>query len=140
MAYVSQELKKTLAPAIKAVLAKYGVKGTIAVLHHSTLVVNIKSGVLDLIGDYVKYANNANTGRKTFYGEENPKYLQVNPYYAAEHTFDENIKNFYTELFDAIKGDTWFDKSDIQSDYFHTAYYIDVNVGQWDKPYIKTAA
>jgi len=52
MAYISQEMKKELAPEIKAVLKKYGVKGTIAIRNHSTLVVNIKSGKLDLIGDY----------------------------------------------------------------------------------------
>ena len=49
MAYVSQEDKKNLAPAIKAVLKKYNVKASIAVRHHSTLVVNIKSSPLDII-------------------------------------------------------------------------------------------
>ena len=34
MAYVSQEKKKQLAPAIKAVLKKYGMKGSIAVRHN----------------------------------------------------------------------------------------------------------
>ena len=29
----------------------------------------------------------------------------------------------------------WFDKSDIQTDYFHTAYFIGINVGKWNKPY-----
>ena len=31
MAYISQDEKKKLAPAIKAVLKKYGVKGTIGI-------------------------------------------------------------------------------------------------------------
>jgi len=44
MSYMSQEKKKQLAPAIKAVLKKYGVKGSIGVRHHSSLVVNIKEG------------------------------------------------------------------------------------------------
>ena len=46
MAYVSQDDKKKLAPAIKAVLKKYKVKASIAVRHHSTLVVNIKEGAV----------------------------------------------------------------------------------------------
>ena len=50
MAYVSQEDKKKLAPAIKAVLKKYKMKGTLAIHHHSSLVCNIKSGELDVIG------------------------------------------------------------------------------------------
>ena len=41
MAYVSQEMKKELAPAIKAVLKKYRMKGSIAVNNHSTLEVNL---------------------------------------------------------------------------------------------------
>ena len=32
-------------------------------------------------------------------------------------------------------GDLWFDKSDSMSDYFHTAYYLSIHVGKWDKPY-----
>jgi hypothetical protein len=28
-----------------------------------------------------------------------------------------------------------WDKSDIQTDYFDVGWYIDVNVGRWDKPY-----
>lgn len=51
MAYVSQEDKKELTPAIKAVLKKYNVKATIAVRNHSTLVVNIKEGYIDFAKD-----------------------------------------------------------------------------------------
>ena len=50
MAYVSQEDKKKLAPQIKAVLKKYGMKGTLAIRHHSSLVCKIKEGDLDIIG------------------------------------------------------------------------------------------
>ena len=32
-------------------------------------------------------------------------------------------------------GDMWFDKSDSQSDYFYTAYYLSIHVGKWDKEY-----
>ena len=53
MAYVSQELKKELAVGIKKVLKKYKVKGSIAVRHHSTLVVNLKSGAVNFQKDYL---------------------------------------------------------------------------------------
>lgn len=29
----------------------------------------------------------------------------------------------------------WFDKSDIMTDYFHTAWYTHVHIGKWNKPY-----
>ena len=54
MAYMSQERKKELAPAIKSVLKKYNMKGSISVRHYSTLVVTIKSGALDIIGNLIE--------------------------------------------------------------------------------------
>lgn len=123
MAYMNQERKKMLAPAIKSVLKKYKVKGTIAVNHHSTLVVNLKSGAVDFKKDYI--------------GDNNHHY-QINPYWYETH-YNGNAKNFLTELIAAMKGDIWFDKSDPMTDYFNTAYYIDVNVGAWNKEYEVTA-
>ena len=52
MAYMNQERKANLAPGIKAVLKKYGVKGSIAVSNHMTLVVNIKSGPIDFFENF----------------------------------------------------------------------------------------
>ena len=54
MAYVSQEMKKALTPAIKAVLKKHRVKASISVNNHSTLCVNIKEGAIDFIGEQNK--------------------------------------------------------------------------------------
>jgi len=31
--------------------------------------------------------------------------------------------------------DKWFDNSDPMTDYFHTAYYVDVNIGKWNQEY-----
>ena len=118
MAYVSQEMKKKLAPGIKAVLKKYDVKGSIAVRDHMALVVTLKSGAVD----FQKDANS-----------ENPHY-QVNPYWYQEH-YTGKAKAFLTELFAAIKGDMWYDNSDAMVDYFDTAYYFDVNLGKWNQSY-----
>ena len=54
MAYVSQELKAKLAPAIKSICKKYGVKASIAVSNHSTLVLNIKQGRIDFIENFIE--------------------------------------------------------------------------------------
>jgi hypothetical protein len=50
------------------------------------------------------------------------------------------IAKFYDELVAAMKGVgsqsvAWYNNSDIMIDYFDRAYYIDINVGQWNKPY-----
>ena len=120
MAYISQKDKAELAPGIKAVLAKYGMKGTIAIKHHFSLVVNVQSGPLD------------------FTHSHGDGYTQVNTYHIDRH-YSGDVRQFLNELVVAMKGTKWFDKSDIQSDYFHTAYYIDINIGRWNKPYVQTA-
>jgi hypothetical protein len=116
MAYISQEEKKSLAPAIKAVLKKYGMKGTIGIRHHRTLFVNLQSGVID-------------------FGCES---RQVNEYYIKDN-YTGDARDFLLELLAAMRGANWFDKSDIMTDYFHTKHYTDIHIGQWNKPYICTA-
>lgn len=135
MAYVNQELKKSLAPAIKAILKKYKVKGTLGVRNHSTLVLNIKSGAIDFIGNYNKVVGS------------NPRYLadplgfrpakdsiDVNPYWYKEH-FDGEALAFLSEMLPALNNGN-HDNSDVQTDYFDVGWYVDVNIGTWNKPYI----
>lgn len=133
MAYMNQDKKKALAPAVKAVLAKYNVKGTLGVNNYSTLVLNIKEGALDFIGaaNAENKATAERTGRPFYEVKDN---YQVNPYYAHESS-NKKIASFFKELIAAMKGDIWYDNSDIMTDYFDTAYYLDINVGQWNKPY-----
>jgi len=133
MAYVSQELKARLAPAIKAALAKYGMRGSIGVRHHSTLVINIASGPLDLIGNH----NAACSIRWPDRFQAADKYLQVNVYHYGEHFTGECLA-LLSEIIDAANVGN-FDKSDTQSDYFHVGWYVDVNVGAYNKPYVCTA-
>ena len=138
MAYFSQEMKKIVTPAIKAVLKKYGMKGTIGVKHHMSLVVNIKSGKLDLLGAAQKHVDMVNEQRGMKYTGDVDNYLQVNQFYAAEwarKVGEEEIANFYEELVTAMKSAGWYDNSDAMTDYFDTAYYTDINVGKWDKGY-----
>jgi hypothetical protein len=135
MAYVSQEMKKTLAPAIKSVLKKYGYKGSIAVDNHSSLVVNIKEGVADFIGmANAKNKEIAERRNGRYYPSEG--YIQVNTYY-PEHYGE--AQEFLEELIAAMKGTGWYNNTDAQIDYFDIAYYLDINVGKWDKPYVCTA-
>ena len=137
MAYMSQERKKSLAPAIKAVLKKYGVKGTIAVRNHSTLVLNIKSGSIDFIENFISTDTDSMSGRKMSQDQiayiRKNQCLDVNPYWYKEH-FSGKAKSFLSELFPAMnKGN--HDNSDVQTDYFDVGWYVDVNIGKWNKPY-----
>ena len=138
MAYVSQDLKAKLAPAIKAVLKKYKVKGSIAVNNHSTLVLNLKSGSIDFIEnaiatDAAKVSANKMTDDRIAYFR-NEQYMDVNPYWYQEH-FSGKALNFLREVFTAMNNGN-HDNSDIQTDYFDVGWYVDVNIGKWNKPYI----
>lgn len=119
MAYVSQTMKAELAPAIKAICKKYGIKGSLAVRHHSTLVLNIKSGKIDFAKDST--SDNFN--------------YQVNTYHTDSH-YTGKAKKFFAEVIAAMKGPKFFDNSDAMTDYFHVSHYIDINLGTWNKPYV----
>ena len=121
MAYISQQDKKDLAPAIKAVLKTYGMKGTISINHHSSLVVTVQSGVLDF-SDHFSHGDG---------------YIQVNTYH-IDSWYSGTIKRFLQDLLKAMKGTKWYNNSDAMTDYFDTAYYIDINIGKWNKPYVQT--
>ncbi len=133
MAYMSQEKKAQLAPGIKAVLKKYGMKGTIGVRNHSTLLVNISQGPLDIIGNMFEVASNK-PGTHYNLNRTKPLCLDVNTY-CIQDNYTGTCKDFLMALANAMMGPDWFDKSDIQTDYFNTAWYVDINVGKWNKPY-----
>ena len=115
MAYVSQEKKAQLAPAIKAVLKKYNVKASISVRNHSTLVVTVKSGNMDF--------------------ETRDGYADVNVYWIDSH-YAGIQRKFLNELLDAMKGPKYFNNDDAQTDYFNRSHYTDINIGCWNKPYV----
>jgi hypothetical protein len=139
MAYVSQELKSKLSPTIKAICKKYKVKASIAVRHHSTLVLNVKSGKIDFIENYIKTDADKVVANKmspdTIAHIRKNQSLDVNTYWAHEH-YSGKAKQFLTEMISAMKGPEFFDHTDAQTDYFHCSHYIDINIGKWDKPYI----
>ena len=120
MAYVSQEMKSKIAPTIKALLKKYELKGSLSVRNHSELVLTIKSGSIDFIGN-VKDSN----GRD---------YLDVNPYWYHTH-FSGVAREFLKEAISALRGVDYYDNSDAMTDYFDVSHYISINIGKWDSPY-----
>lgn len=130
MAYFSQVMKKEKAPEIKALLKKYELKGSQSVHNHSVLVVTIRSGKLDFIGNYIK--NSGVTESRESYTDR--QYICVNPY-SIESSYSGNVLEFLTELKDTMmKGN--HDNSDSMTDYFDVGWYIDINIGTWKKPYV----
>ena len=133
MAYVSQELKSKLSPAIKAVCKKYGIKASIAVRNHMTLALNVKSGKIDFIGNSNRVCGADFYQVSRGFKPNTTGYDQVNPYHFQSH-YDGDAKAFLSEVLAVMNDGNW-DKSDIQSDYFNVGWYVDVNIGSWNKSY-----
>ncbi len=125
---MNQDKKAKIAAAIKPILKKYNLKGSLSVRNHMSIVLTVKAGSIDFIGNFNTY--NADNSR--FNAADGS--IQVNPYWYKDH-FDGVAKEALSELVPAMYSADYYDNSDIQTDYFDTAYYIDVNIGNWNKPY-----
>lgn len=133
MAYVSQELKQKLSPKIKSICKKYGVKASLAVRNHSTLVLNVKQGNIDFIGNFNSVCGKLPRHSNTPFRPAQD-HIDVNVFWFQDH-FDGRALKFLQEVIPAMKGPDYFDDSDPQTDYFHCSHYYDVNIGRWDRPY-----
>jgi len=131
MAYMSQEKKAIIAPKVKSICKKYGITASLSVRNHSTLVLTIKSGKLDFITNNNEVTSNRPGGFRN--GSPAKDHISVNPYWYHEH-FDGKCKEFLTEII-AIMNCGNHNRSDSMSDYFDIGWYIDVDIGKWDKPY-----
>jgi hypothetical protein len=77
------------------------------------------------------------------FAEEVGGYHQVNEYYIKENFFNKKTVSLFEKMIDIIHsapakvlgGRAWFDNSDVMTDYFHTAYYMSLEVGEWNKPF-----
>ena len=127
MAYMSQETKSKLSPAIKAICKKYKVKASLAVRNHSTLVLNIKEGSIDFFESFNRLGSQE---ARPSYNQFRPatKSIDVNPYHYKHH-FDGKALKFLQEVIPAMNAGN-HDRSDTQTDYFDVGWYIDVNIGR----------
>lgn len=121
MAYMNQEKKKKISQCLKEVLGGYKLKYTLKVRHHSAITLTIREGEIDW--------------NQFYNGEPNDRgYWQVNQYW-IDKNWNGLAKELLLKINDAMRSADWFDESDAMTDYFHTAYYYDIHIGEWCKPY-----
>jgi len=135
MAYMNQERKAKITKMLKPILAKYKVKGSLSVRNHSTIVLTLKSGAIDFIGNSNRVCGNDFYQVQRGFKPNTTGYDQINPYWFQDH-YDGDAKAFLTEAMNALKSADWYDESNAMIDYFNIAYYVDINIGKWDAPYI----
>ena len=128
---MNQERKAKIATALKPILAKYGMKGSLKCRQHA-ITLTLRQGPIDFIGDL----NESRNGRLGVSKDEMRKHyeLQVNQYWIDEHYTGVSLE-FLKQVKQAMMAADYYDNSDAQIDYFDTAYYYDIVVGSWDKPY-----
>jgi hypothetical protein len=132
----TQEDKKIIAPKIKALSQKYGVKCTLAIRQHTTIVLNVRSGQLDFINDYNKSLAEQNKHRE----ECRQHNLVKNGYIdvcknTIEEDFTGKCKAFLMLARQILFSVDYYNESDPMTDYYNVAYYVDINIGRWDRPY-----
>ncbi len=129
MAYIKTEEVSAIRNELKKRFGHTGLKFGVKKQHHSSVHVTIKAGPIDFSDIY-----------KDHYGSGD-HYAQVNVYHLSNYGqhqpfFEEVLKIIKTAPALVEGGREWFDKSDAMTDYFHTAFYINLNVGEYDKPYV----
>jgi len=129
MAYFSQEMKKKIAPVVKSILTKHGLKGSLKVSNHSTLTLTIASGSIDFF-EMMDTVSNPSDRIKYIIKDRN---FEFHKHFTNEYLSEKCI-SILSELNDAINEGNW-DKSDSMTDYFNCGWYAYLKVGSWDKPY-----
>jgi len=78
---------------------------------------------------------------------EGNDYQQVNQYWLKEHWKDEDDLQALEKINEIMHnapgragGKRFYDNSDAMTDYFDTAFYTHLNIGQWNKRYECVAA
>lgn len=139
MAWVQKETVTKVREALKVLNKEYGMKTSVSGTNSSSLKVRITSGKIDFVknrldmleGD-MRYSEEEKANHRLYLVKFNSG-MQVNHYWLD--TAFSGVALEYLEKVKAIMSVDHWDKSDIQSDYFHCAYYMNIDIGKWDKPY-----
>ena len=128
MAYIGQDKKAALQPAIKKICKEFGLSASLRIRNHSTLILTVKSGKVDVIANYNETTKN--NPRYT----ETKDYMKVNPYWYQEHFTGKALECVKKLCLAMNEGN--HDNSDIQSDYFDVGWYTEIAFGDYGMPYI----
>jgi len=128
MAYVNAEMTKAVRKSLKEKMPGWKIR-VAKNAHSSTIHLTIEAAPKEINLDL------------EFQDDDRCKYgyMDVNHYYIEEYVFAEHYKKIIDIMKEATAsvGHPFYDKSDIQIDYFNTAYYYYLQIGSYEKPYIK---
>jgi len=138
MAYISAEDVKAIRTELKQAFPtwKFGVRKGAGSL---SVDVSVLQGNSDFIEDYC--AQDLDAGQAQWVRKD--RTIQINHYWIDAHwghapEAKEALKKINEIMHNApgrAGGKRFYDNSDAMTDYFDTAFYTHLNIGQWNKPY-----
>jgi len=134
MAYMNQEKKKRIANALKQAGLPKSLKYSLAVRNHSTIVMTIRSADIDFIKNF-----NDNLPEKDTFGNTPRKavdYIDVNVFHYKSQ-FSGKALDVLEKIISCLNIDN-YDNSDVMTDYFDVGYYVTLDIGRWNKPFVFT--
>ena len=120
MAYISTEQVSTVRKSLKAAFPTF--KFSVTRRHHSTVCVVILAAPFDLM-----QGEDANRG-----------YANVNEHYIKEHNKNNAPKAEILQKISDIAHVGYYNNSDLMTDYFDYAFYVDISIGDWERPFVFT--
>lgn len=126
MAWYTQEMKKALQPKVKELCKKYNIKFSISIQDHRKVCVTLKSGSLDIVGNFIENTNHHDVSG-----------LTINSTAWIDREFSGTVNDFLSKLREVINEGNW-NKSDIQTDYFNVGWYSSIVVGGRKENYFVT--
>jgi hypothetical protein len=133
MAHITQEEKKEIAARLKPLLKEFGIKATLSISNHMKLVLKIKSGPIDFIGQYQKSFNPMEFKRRV--GENVP--LPKNDHFSITHNpanfsdrLEKSTVGFLVKVWDLMNLKN-YDNSDVQTDYHEVGFYSEIVIEEY---------
>lgn len=147
MAYITKETVKEIREDLKTRFPrKDGWKFSVSGGNSSNLTIKIVEGPVTFeVWEYDRYSNDPEMpkGPQHARAMDNRKVVTnggVNPYYIDDNFVDGKGKDALVTIVKDVIGKRHWDKSDIQTDYFNTAFYFNVKIGKdYDVDYINVS-
>ncbi|WP_031571815.1 hypothetical protein [Acidithiobacillus thiooxidans] len=120
MAHMTKDHKARIAAELKKFMPKNW-KYSLAIRHHSEIVMTIQSAPVDILAAA---------------GKPDAKEMSLTRYFRASELFKSNpeLAELFQKIRDALDLDN-HDRSDLMTDYFDVGHYLTINIGKWDKPF-----
>lgn len=127
MAYIKKEEIAAIRKELKAEFPS--VKFSVRNRHHSTADITVVSAKDDRHGLLAVLGDNTYTGINHYHIDSN------HADNAPAREFLNKVNEIAHNAPGRAGGKEFYNNSDAMTDYFDVAFYVDINVGRWDKPF-----